>query len=140
MWGVGMAIEQTYIMLKPDAVERRLMGTIISRIENKNFKIVDAKLISLSQEIIQEHYSHLLDKPFFPELEAFMTSGPVLAMIVEGENAIAGMRALMGPTNVFEAAPGTIRGDFASDLTRNLIHGSDSEENAKIEIERFFRK
>lgn len=133
-----MANEKTYIMLKPDAVKRRLIGEVVSRIEKKGYHITQAKLMTLDKEVIVEHYAHLLDKPFFPKLEAFMTSGPVFGMVVEGENVIAGMRQLMGPTNVHEALPGTIRGDYASNVTENIIHGSDSEETAAIEIQRFF--
>lgn len=133
-----MAIEKTYIMLKPDCVKRGLMGEVISRIERKNYKIVDAKMMTLSKEILREHYAHIADKPFYPEVEEYMTSGPVLAMIVEGDNAVKGMRIIMGATKFEEAAAGTIRGDFASCTSQNLIHGSDSVENAAIEIKRFF--
>lgn len=133
-----MTNEKTYIMLKPDAVKRLLIGEVISRIEKKGYQITQAKLMTLDKEIIAEHYAHLLDKPFFPTLEDFMTSGPVFGMVVEGENVIAGMRLLMGPTNVYEALPGTIRGDYANSMTENIIHGSDSEESATIEIKRFF--
>lgn len=133
-----MAVEQTYIMLKPDAIQRQLMGEIISRIERKGYQILQAKLMDLDSEIIANHYAHLLEQNFYPKLEAYMLSGPVFAMIVEGEEAIQGMRTLMGPTNVFEAMPGTIRGDFATDLTYNTIHGSDSPEAAEVEIKQFF--
>lgn len=131
-------IQQTYIMLKPDCLKRGLMGEVISRIEKKGYRIVQAKLMTLDASIIAEHYAHLIDKPFYPRLEQFMLSGPVFGMVVEGEEVIQGMRAMMGPTNVFEAAPGTIRGDYATDVTYNLIHGSDSPETAKQEINRFF--
>ncbi|MGX7099866.1 nucleoside-diphosphate kinase [Globicatella sp. HMSC072A10] len=130
--------QQTYIMLKPDCLKRGLMGEVISRIEKKGYRIVQAKLMTLDASIIAEHYAHLIDKPFYPRLEQFMLSGPVFGMVVEGEEVIQGMRAMMGPTNVFEAAPGTIRGDYATDVTYNLIHGSDSPETAKVEINRFF--
>lgn len=130
--------QQTYIMLKPDCLKRGLMGEVISRIEKKGYRIVQAQLMTLDAPIIAEHYAHLIDKPFYPKLEQFMLSGPVFGMVVEGEEVIQGMRALMGPTNVFEAAPGTIRGDYATDVTYNLIHGSDSPETAKVEINRFF--
>lgn len=133
-----MTNEKTYIMLKPDAVKRHLIGEVISRIEKKGYQITQAKLMTLDKEIIAEHYAHLLDKSFFPTLEDFMTSGPVFGMVVEGENVIAGMRLLMGPTNVYEALPGTIRGDYANNMTENIIHGSDSEKSATIEIKRFF--
>ena len=125
-------------MLKPDCLKRGLMGEVISRIEKKGYRIVHAKLMTLDAAIIAEHYAHLIDKPFYPKLEQFMLSGPVFGMVVEGEEVIQGMRAMMGPTNVFEAAPGTIRGDYATDVTYNLIHGSDSLETAKAEINRFF--
>ena len=133
-----MAVERTYIMLKPDCVRRGLMGRVISRIEDKGYKIVDAKMMHLTSEKLREHYAHLVDKPLYPDLEAFMMSGPVLAMIVEGENAILGMRNLMGATKFEDAAAGTIRGDFANTTTENLIHGSDSPETAEAEIKRFF--
>nr|WP_304128599.1 nucleoside-diphosphate kinase [Mogibacterium diversum] len=131
-------MEKTYIMLKPDCVKRGLMGEVISRIERKGYKIVDAKMMNLDETILNEHYAHLADKPFFPEIVSFMTSGPVLGMIVEGENAVQGMRIIMGATKFEEATAGTIRGDFAHSTSENLIHGSDSLENAEIEIKRFF--
>ena len=125
-------------MLKPDALQRNLIGEIISRIERKGYKIADCKMMNLDEAILREHYAHIVDKSFFPETLEYMTSGPVLAMIVEGENAIRGMRALMGATKFEDAAAGTIRGDYASSTTYNIIHGSDSPENAEIEIKRFF--
>jgi nucleoside-diphosphate kinase len=134
-----MATERTYIMLKPDCVRRGLMGEVISRIENKGYKITDAKMMNLSEEILREHYAHIAQQPFFPGILSFMTSGPVLAMIVEGENAIKGMRILMGATKFEDAAAGTIRGGYAVSTSENVIHGSDSVENAEIEIKRFFR-
>ena len=133
-----MGIEKTYIMLKPDCVKRGLMGEVISRIERKGYKIVYAKMMNLDETILKAHYAHLADKHFFPEIVAFMTSGPVLGMIVEGENAVQGMRIIMGATKFEKATAGTIRGDFAHSTSENLIHGSDSLENAEIEIKRFF--
>lgn len=130
--------ERTYIMLKPDALKRNLIGEIISRIERKGYRIADCKMMTLDERILREHYAHIADKPFFPETVEYMTSGPVLAMIVEGENAVKGMRTLMGATKFEDAQAGTIRGDFASSTTYNIIHGSDSLENAEIEIKRFF--
>ena len=130
--------ERTYIMLKPNAIKRRLMGEIISRIEKKGFEITNMKLFTLTPELTKEHYAHIADKPFYPEVEAFMTSGPVLGMIVEGDDVVQGMRNLMGPTKWLEAPAGTIRGDFATSNGENIIHGSDSAENAEIEIKRFF--
>lgn len=133
-----MAMEKTYVMLKPDCVRRNLIGKVISRIEDKGYRIADAKMMLLDEAILREHYAHIVDFPFFPKILRFMTSGPVLAMIVEGENAIKGMRALMGATKFEDATAGTIRGDFAFCTTENIIHGSDSPENAAIEIKRFF--
>jgi len=132
-------MEKTYIMLKPDALKRKLSGEIISRIEKKGFNIIDMKMITLNEEVLKEHYAHLVDKPFFPEIVEYMTSGPVLAMIVEGDEVVKGMRKIMGATKWLEAEAGTIRGDYANSTTENLIHGSDSVENAEIEIKRFFK-
>lgn len=131
-------MERTYIMLKPDAIRRGLAGTIISRIEAKGYHIIEIKVMTLDKTILKEHYSHISDKPFYPELEAFMMSGPVWGMIVEGEQAVQGMRGMMGATRIEDALPGTIRGDFGNTTTENLIHGSDSTETAAIEIKRFF--
>ena len=133
-------MERTYIMLKPDAIKRGLAGAIISRIEAKGFRIIGIKSIMLSKEILKEHYAHLIEKPFYHEIEEFMTSGPVWGMIVEGRNAVEGMRTMIGPTKVEEALAGTIRGDFAYSTSENIIHGSDSPENAETEIQRFFGK
>lgn len=133
-----MSIERTYIMLKPDCIKRGLVGEVIARIERKGYRLADAKMMMLDAPILREHYAHIVDKPFFPEIVEYMTSGPVLAMIVEGENAVKGMRNLMGPTKFEEAMGGTIRGDFAMSTGENVIHGSDSVENAEIEIKRFF--
>ena len=131
-------MERTYIMLKPETVRRGLLGEIISRIERKDFKITNMKMMNLDEAILREHYAHIADKPFFPEVVENMTSGPVVAMIVEGEDVVQGMRNIMGPTKWLEAPAGTIRGDYANNTSENLIHGSDSVENAEIEIKRFF--
>lgn len=131
-------MERTYVMLKPDAISRKLAGHIIARIEAKGYKIIDLKVISLEEKILREHYAHVVNEPFYPKMESYMMSGPVWAMIVEGENVVQGIRILMGATKFENALPGTIRGDFASSTTENLIHGSDSPENAEIEIKRFF--
>lgn len=130
--------ERTYIMLKPNALKRRLMGEIIGRIERKGFEITSMKMFMLTPEVLREHYAHIADMPFYPEVEAFMTSGKVVGMIVEGDSVIQGMRNLMGPTKWLEAPMGTIRGDYATSNGENIIHGSDSPENAEIEIKRFF--
>lgn len=131
-------MERTYIMLKPDAVERKLAGRIIGRIEAKGYRISAVKVMNLDRDILREHYAHVADKPFYPRMESYMMSGPVWGLIVEGENVVQGMRLLIGATKFEEALAGTIRGDFAKSTTENVIHGSDSPENAEIEIKRFF--
>ncbi len=133
-----MAIERTYVMLKPDCIKRGLTGEVIARIERKGYKLIDAKMMQLDEAILRVHYAHKTDKPYFPEIVSYMTSGPVLAMVVEGENAVLGVRILMGATDFEEGTAGTIRGDFANCTGENLIHGSDSVESAKAEIVRFF--
>lgn len=133
-----MAIEKTYIMIKPDAVRDRKIGEIITRIERCGLTIERLDMETLDAEIVKEHYAHLADKPFFPSLVEFMTSGPVVKMVVSGLGAIGKMRTLMGATNPLDAAPGTIRGDFAVDVNSNVIHGSDGPETAAAEIKRFF--
>lgn len=133
-------MERTYIMLKPDAIKRGLAGRIIDRIEAKGYRIAAIKVMNLNREVLREHYAHVADKPFYPSMEEYMTSGPVWGMIVEGENVVRGMRILIGATKFEEVLAGTIRGDFARSTTENVIHGSDSAENAEIEIKRFFGK
>ena len=132
--------EYTYIMIKPDGVRKGLTEEIVRRIQSKGFKIELFDVRKLTGEILDEHYAHVADKPFYPEMKAFMLSDYVVPMIVSGENAILGMRELMGPTKSFEAQAGTIRGDFGNKeiVNQNVIHGSDSQENALIEIKRFF--
>lgn len=132
-------MEQTFIMIKPDGVKRNLIGDIVARFEHKGFRLIDAKLLNVSREIAELHYYDLRDKPFFGELVAFITSGPVFAMVWEGEHAVKNARALIGATNPVEAAAGTIRGDYALDVSSNIIHGSDSLENADREIGLFFK-
>lgn len=131
-------MERTFVMLKPDAVKRRLIGELIKRIEAKNLNIVAMKMIRIDRKLAETHYSEHREKPFFKDLVDFVTSGPAVAMIVEGPNAISVMRTMMGATNPFNAAPGTIRGDFGLDLTQNLIHGSDSPQSAQRELALFF--
>lgn len=133
-----MATERTFAMVKPDGVKRGLAGEIMSRIEAKGFTFVDVKLMNISRETAEEHYGEHAGKPFFEGLISFITSGPVLAMVVEGENAILEWRKMMGATNPADAAPGTIRGDFASTMDENVVHGSDAPETAEREINIFF--
>ncbi len=135
-----MAIEKTLILLKPDAVQRTIMGEIISRFEKKGLKIVGLKLINVSKELAHTHCAEHKEKPFFPGLVDFITAGPTLSMVVEGENAIAVVRRLVGATNPQNADPGTIRHDFGMVTGRNLIHASDSPASAAREIALFFKK
>ncbi|MBU6079515.1 MULTISPECIES: nucleoside-diphosphate kinase [Allobacillus] len=131
-------MERTFVMVKPDGVQRNLVGDIVSRFENKGFKLAGAKLMQISQNLAETHYGEHSDKPFFGELVNFITSGPVFAMVWEGENVIATARKMMGATNPKDADVATIRGDFGLTVGKNIIHGSDSEESAKREIELFF--
>lgn len=131
-------MERTFLMLKPDAIQRGLMSEILGRIESKGYKPVAMKFMRLPKELAERHYGEHKGKPFFPGLIEYITSGPSLVMVWEGENIIAGMRVMMGKTNPSDASPGTIRGDLAQQTGRNLVHGSDSPESAKREIELFF--
>lgn len=133
-----MPEQKTFIMLKPDVLKRGLMGAIISRIEDQDYFIERAQVMELDKQMVAHHYAHLLNEDFYPELESYMLSGPVFAMVVTGDNVIDGMRKIIGATDPREAAPDTIRADFARNVTENAIHGSDTEENAAIEITRFF--
>ncbi len=133
-----MAIEQTFAMVKPDGVRRQLVGTVIKRLENKGFRIRGLKLMQISRALAERHYGEHAGKPFYEGLVSFITSGPVAAMVVEGENAIAEWRKMMGATNPKDAAPGTIRGDFATTIDENVVHGSDAPATAEREISIFF--
>jgi len=131
--------ERTFVMLKPDAVQRGLIGEIISRLERKGLKITAMKLIQMDRELAERHYDVHRKKPFFNELVEFVTSSPVVVMVVEGREAVRAVRTLMGATDPLEATPGSIRGDLGLDITKNLIHGSDSPETAEREIALFFQ-
>ncbi len=133
-----MAVEQTFAMVKPDGVRRGLTGTVVARLEAKGFQLKGLKLMRISRELAQRHYGEHEGKPFFEGLVSFITSGPVVAMVVEGENAIAEWRKMMGATNPKDAAPGTIRGDFATTIDENVVHGSDAPATAEREIGIFF--
>ncbi|KAI0002295.1 nucleoside diphosphate kinase [Xylariaceae sp. FL0662B] len=132
--------EQTFIAIKPDGVQRGLVGTIISRFENRGYKLVALKLVTPGKAHLEQHYADLKDKPFFPGLVEYMNSGPIAAMVWEGRDAVKTGRTLLGATNPLASAPGTIRGDFAIDVGRNVCHGSDSVENAKKEIALWFKE
>ncbi len=133
-----MAIERTLSIVKPDAVAKNAIGAIISRFEVAGLRIVAARMLHLTREQAEGFYAVHRERPFFGELVEFMTSGPVLVQVLEGENAIERNREVMGATNPAEAAPGTIRADFAEEITENAVHGSDSAQNAEIEIAYFF--
>ena len=129
---------KTFFMIKPDGVQRNLVGEIISRVEAKGFSITKIKMMTISKELAEQHYGEHKDKPFFNDLESFITSGPVVAMQVEGENVVLQIRNLMGATNPSESTPGSIRGDLATELDKNVVHGSDSDESAERELSLFF--
>lgn len=133
-------MKQTFIMLKPDAVQRNLAGVIIARFENRGLKLTAMKMMRVSRELAEKHYAEHREKPFFGELVSFITSGPVIAMVWEGDNAIEVARKMMGSTNPQEADPGTVRGDYALFTGNNIVHGSDSAESAEREIGLFFQE
>ena len=129
---------KTFFMIKPDGVQRNLIGQIISRVESKGFNITKIKMMTISKELAEEHYEEHKDKPFFGDLVSFITSGPVVAMQIEGEDVVLQIRNTMGATNPNEATPGSIRGDLATELDKNVVHGSDSDESAERELSLFF--
>ena len=131
-------MEKTLVLLKPDAIQRGLVGKIMSRLERKGLKFVAVKLMVISQELARRHYADHVGKPFFEGLVEFITSGPIIAAVVEGHNAVEVVRKTMGETQPAASAPGTIRGDLALDIGRNLVHGSDSPRSAEREIGLFF--
>ena len=133
-----MAQETTLILLKPDCVAKGLNGEVLKRFEAEGFRVRGCKMMQLTDELLKEHYSHIADKPFFPDVADFMKSAPVIAVALSGENIIAHVRDLLGPTDSKAAPKGTIRGDFGTDKMTNVVHASDSPEAAAIEIERFF--
>ncbi|GCL72024.1 nucleoside-diphosphate kinase [Paenibacillus sp. JMULE4] len=132
-------MEKTFLMIKPDGVQRQLIGKIVQRFEDKGFQLIGAKLIQITKEQAEYHYAEHKERPFFGELVQFITSGPVFAMVWQGHNVIQLSRTMMGKTNPLDAAPGTIRGDFAVQTGNNIIHGSDSPESAEREIAHFFK-
>ena len=130
--------ETTLILLKPDCVLKGHCGDVIQRFEAQGFKIRGIKMLKLTDALLLEHYAHIASRPFFPEVQSFMQTSPVIAVAIEGDDVVSRVRDLLGPTNSKDAAPGTIRGDFGVDMMVNVVHASDSLENAKIELERFF--
>jgi nucleoside-diphosphate kinase len=133
-----MAKERTLVLVKPDGVRRGLVGEVISRFERLGLKIVAARLLRVDEGLASRHYAEHVDKPFYPELVSFITSGEVMAMVLEGESAIGAVRKTMGPTDPSDAPPGTIRGDYGMEITENIVHGSDGPESAAREVELFF--
>jgi nucleoside-diphosphate kinase len=133
-----VATEQTLILIKPDAVERALAGEILGRIERRGFRVVAGKLLRVSRELGERHYAEHAEKPFFGELVEFITSAPTWALVVEGEDAVATLRTTIGATDPANAEPGSIRGDLATSMPNNLVHGSDSPESAEREIALWF--
>jgi nucleoside-diphosphate kinase len=131
--------ERTLLLVKPDALQRGLLGRIVSRFEDKGFKIVAMKMLHMTKELAREHYAHLVEKPFYHDLEKFVTGNPIVALVVEGKDAVEVVRLIVGPTNASKAPGGTIRGDFSNSTSRNVIHASDSKETAEKEIKRFFK-
>ena len=132
-------MEKTLIILKPDCVQRGLCGAVLSRFEKRGFVIAAMKMVQLTPSLLKEHYAHIADKPFFPGIEKFMSSSPVVVVVIEGKEAVESVRAMCGPTNARKAAPGTIRGDFSLSMQCNVIHASDSVETAEKEVARFFK-
>lgn len=132
-------MEKTLLMVKPDGVKRGLIGDIVSRFERKGYSITNAKLFQMDRELAEKHYEEHIGKSFFGELVDFITSGPVFVFVVEGDNIIQIARNMMGKTNLLESVPGTIRGDFANQMTQNVIHGSDSASSAEREIKLYFQ-
>ena len=134
-----LSMQKTLVLLKPDCLEMGLAGQVISRFENKGYSICASKMIQLDDVLLNEHYSHVAHLPFFPEIAAFMSSCPVMALVIQGDQVIQGIRDLLGPTDSTIAPKGTIRGDLGTDRMRNVVHASDSEESAQVEISRFFK-
>ena len=133
-----MAVETTLVLVKPDGIDRGLAGEVVARFERRGYRLRGARLLKITRSLAAQHYAEHKGKPFYADLVSFITSGPVLALAVSGENAIAGIRTLMGATNPADAAPGTIRGDYATELSENVVHGSDSRASARRELGLFF--
>ena len=132
-------MQKTLIIFKPDCMDQRHVGNVLNRFEQAGFSIIGCKMIRLTPALLRDHYSHVADKPFYPEIERFMSSRPVIVMALKGEAIVQTVRDLLGPTDSRKAAKGTIRGDFGTEMMKNVVHASDSDANAKTEIERFFK-
>lgn len=132
--------EKSLIILKPDAIQRNLVGEMISRFERKGLKIIGIKMMDIETAILDEHYAHIKDKPFYPGVRDFMKSSPVIVMAIEGINAVSAIRLIVGPTKAWEANAGTIRGDFSLSTQSNIVHASETIEAGEVEVKRFFKK
>ncbi len=131
-------MQKTLIILKPDCMQQGHVGDVVARFEKAGFTIIGCKMTRLTPQVLREHYAHVASKPFYPEIEQFMSSRPVIVLALQGDNVVATVRDLLGPTDSRKAAKGTIRGDFGTEMMKNVVHASDSDENAKIELARFF--
>jgi nucleoside-diphosphate kinase len=131
-------MEKTLIIFKPDCMEQRHVGNVLGRFESAGFTIIGCKMTQLTSKVLREHYAHVADKPFYPEIEKFMSSRPVVVLALEGDSVVSKVRDLLGPTDSRKAPKGTIRGDFGTEMMKNVVHASDSVDNAKAEIARFF--
>ena len=132
-------MQRTLVIFKPDCMAQRHVGNALNRFESAGFTIVGCKMVHLTPAVLREHYAHVANLPFYPEIEAFMSSRPVIIMALQGDNIVQKVRDLLGPTDSRKAAKGTIRGDFGTEMMRNVVHASDSVENAKLELARFFK-
>lgn len=132
-------MQKTFVIFKPDCMEQKHVGEVLSRFESAGFTVVGCKMARLTPALLREHYAHVADKPFYPEIEQFMSSRPVIMLALQGDNIVAKVRDLLGPTDSRKAAQGTIRGDFGTEMMKNVVHASDSDENAQLELKRFFK-
>jgi nucleoside-diphosphate kinase len=132
-------MQKTFVIFKPDCMEQRHAGYVLDRFERAGFDVIGCKMARLAPAVLREHYAHVADKPFYPEIEKFMSSRPVIMMALQGKDIVQRVRDLLGPTDSRKAAKGTIRGDFGTDMMKNVVHASDSVENAKAEVARFFK-
>ena len=132
-------MQKTFVIFKPDCMQKRVVGTVLGRFEAAGFDVIGCKLVRLAPALLREHYAHVADKPFYPEIEKFMSSRPVIIMALQGKGIVQRVRDLLGPTDSRKAAKGTLRGDLGTDMMVNIAHASDSVENGKAEIARFFK-
>ena len=132
-------MQRTFIIFKPDCLAQGHVGSVLERFEKAGFAVIGCKMVRLSPEVLREHYAHVASKPFYPEIEQFMRSRPVIVMALQGEGIVQKVRDLLGPTDSRKAAKGTIRGDFGTEMMKNVVHASDSDDNARVELARFFK-